>query len=96
MQIELTPDLESALTDAARRQGTTPELLAQAYLRQQLEVVAEDVHESENGRTLADFLEGYVGVLSIGDEVEGGTRLSEDTGKRFTEVLAKRREAGRL
>ncbi|MFL5381747.1 MAG: hypothetical protein ACJ8GN_04460 [Longimicrobiaceae bacterium] len=94
MRIDLTPDLESALTNAARRQGTTPELLAQAYLRERLEVVVDDVHETCG--TLADFLEGYVGVLPIGDEVEGGTRLSEDTGRRFTEVLAQRREAGRL
>ena len=94
MRIDLTPDLESALTNAARRQGTTPQLLAQAYLRERLEVVTDDGHDT--GGTLADFLEGYVGVLSIGDEVEGGTRLSEDTGRRFTELLVKQRESGRL
>lgn len=87
MRIELTPDLESALTDAARRQGTTPDLLAQAYLRERLEVVAEDA--PENGGILADFLKGYVGVL--GDDAAEESNLAEDTGRRFTELLERRR-----
>jgi len=77
MSIELTPDLESALVDAARRQGTTPDLLAEAYLRERLNT---SLHESPGTepKTLADFLAGYVGVL--GHEGAGEpSNLSEDT-----------------
>ncbi len=34
MVIALTPDIESALAEEARRQGTTPEQLALDYLRE--------------------------------------------------------------
>ena len=37
MSIQLTPDLESALAEEARRKGTTPDLLAQAYLWERLD-----------------------------------------------------------
>lgn len=70
MRIELTPEVESALESAARRQGTTPSLLAEAYLRERLEVAPSEVpgHERE---TLADFLAGYIGVLGDEGEPEG-------------------------
>ncbi|HVG46258.1 MAG TPA: hypothetical protein VM890_16055 [Longimicrobium sp.] len=94
MRIELTPDLESALVDAARRQGTTPDLLAEAYLRERLDT---RLHESAGTepKTLADFLSGYVGVL--GHEGAGEpSNLSEDTGRRFAEALSRSRAEGRL
>lgn len=47
-------------------------------------------------KTLAAFLDGYVGVLHSGEKVPGGARLSENTGKKFADGLAKKRAAGRL
>jgi hypothetical protein len=95
MRIELTPDLESALVSAARRQGTTPTLLAEAYLRERLDVQPQESPATQP-KNLAEFLEGYIGVLAIEDDAEGRNNLSEDTGRRFTEVLAQRRAEGRL
>ncbi|HEV7590978.1 MAG TPA: hypothetical protein VGO40_22895 [Longimicrobium sp.] len=68
MSIELTPDLESALADAARLQGTTPDLLAEAYLRERLDTLRRESSGPEP-KNLADFLAGYVGVLGDGDDV---------------------------
>ena len=95
MRIDLPPELESALVTAARRQGTTPDLLAEAYLRERLHVA----HVADSGpepKTLADFLADYVGVLG-GDEAAGtANNFAEDTGRRFAEGLARGRGEGRL
>ena len=93
MSIQLTPELESALAEEARRRGTTPDLLAQAYLWERLDSPDNGVDEGEG--TLADFLEGYAGVLSFEDEPGRGSRLSEDTGRRFGELLSRRQANGR-
>jgi hypothetical protein len=94
MRIELAPDLESALTDAARRQGTTPDLLAEAYLRERLDVRQPESSVTE-AKTLADFLAGYIGVLGNGNDTSEGN-LAEDTGRRFTESLSRSCAEGRL
>ncbi len=47
-------------------------------------------------KTLSEFLDGYVGVLHSGEKVPGGARLSENTGKKFADGLARKRAAGRL
>jgi hypothetical protein len=93
MSIELTPDLESALAEAARRQGTTPDLLAEAYLRERLDPRRHETAGTEP-RTLADFLVGYVGVL--GEDTDEERNLSEDTGRGFAEALSRSRTEGRL
>jgi hypothetical protein len=91
MRIELAPDLESALSDAARRQGTTPDLLAEAYLRERLDVRRHESPGTE-AKTLADFLAGYVGVLDNGNDDDANEgNLAEDTGRRFTEALSRSR-----
>jgi hypothetical protein len=95
MRIELTPDLGSALVNAARRQGTTPDLLAEAYLRERLDTRQHESPGTEP-KTLADFLAGYIGVLGTGADANGGNNLSEDTGRRFAEALSRSRAEGRL
>ena len=96
MTINLTPDLERALAEAARRQGTTPERLAVEYLRERfLETDTSDSADAETF-TLADFLAGHIGVLGSGEHVPGGAGLSEDSGSRFTAGLRRGREQGRL
>jgi hypothetical protein len=62
MRITLPADLASALADDARLQGTTPDLLADAWLRERLNVRPHD-HPDPEPKTLADFLAGYIGVL---------------------------------
>lgn len=86
--ITLTPEIEEPLAEEARRQGTTPELLALDSLRARFVPLSTLASE---GDTLFDFLQGYVGT------VEGTSEpLSEDTGRRFTEGLLEKQRAGKL
>lgn len=75
MTIHLTPEIESALADAARRQGTTPELLALDCLRQQY-VPAMPEPNSATG-SLADLLADHIGKLSSSEFVPGGAQMSQ-------------------
>ncbi|WP_329682258.1 hypothetical protein [Longimicrobium sp.] len=97
MTIVLTPEVERELTSRAQRQGTTPDLLADTYLRERLFADAEE-ERSANGRprTLAERLKGYVGVLSSSEHVPGGAQMSERTGEQFTQILLERQAEGRL
>ncbi len=75
MDIKLTPDIEAALTQEARRRGTTVETRALTYLRERF-VSPEPVEEAGDGETLADFLGDYIGALSSGEFVDGGAQMS--------------------
>ena len=98
MKITVPPDLERALSTRAQQIGTTPELLALDSLRERFATSgADDAAEvNEDRRTLADFLNGYVGVLHSSEQVPGGAAMSEETGKKFTAGLLKKRTAGHL
>jgi len=98
MTITLTPDIESALAQYARKIGTTPELLALKVLEERLLVSQEAIGATpgENGRTLFDFLSGHLGVLSSSEYVPGGAQLSENSGKKFAALMEQKRQHGRL
>jgi hypothetical protein len=83
MIIILTPDIESALAEEARKQGTTPEVLALDCLRERFLPAGTSEPSSGQQGTLADFLAGFIGVLASSEHVPGGARMSEDTGKKF-------------
>jgi len=79
--ITLPAEVEAPLEEEARKQGTTPELLAVDCLRNRFSPQASTAKSDEN-ESLLDFLSGYAGTV-------GGTSepLSEDSGKRFAEGL---------
>ena len=89
MIITLTPDIEQALAEQAYQLGTTPEQLALDSLRERF---APELAQSEveKKRMLAEFLRDHVGVLNSSEHVPGGARVSEDTGRKFTEILIKK------
>lgn len=80
MSINLTPELESALAAEARERGTTPDLLAEEFVRKQLKLAAPKGGEP---KTLAERLEGFIGVLHGSEHVPGGARMSECTGEKL-------------
>jgi hypothetical protein len=88
--ITLPPDLEGPLAEEARRLGTTPELLALDSLRR-LFAAKSSSDPLPAGRTLFDFLSGYLGRVSGTSEA-----LSEDCGRRFAEGLAEKHRQGHL
>lgn len=92
MTITLPPELQHALEEQAELQGTTPELLAIDRLRDLLLPAA--VPKSPEGEgTMADFFADFIGSIHSSEVVPGGAHLSEDTGRRFKEILQKKREA---
>jgi hypothetical protein len=95
MVVHLTSELEEALTEKARQQGTTPELLALDVLREHL-LISPEIDSDENEGSLADFLTGYIGVIHSSEQVPGGARMSENGGKKFAEGLQRKRQMGRL
>jgi hypothetical protein len=96
MEVHLTPDIERALLEEARRQGTTPEELALEGLRRQF-VHPEPSEDSVTASgTLADFLATFIGVLHSSEYVPGGVRLSESTSEAFTKALIEKRRQGHL
>ena len=89
--ITLTPDIERPLVEQARRQGTTPELLALDGLRRLFASGQAPTVESPAGETLFDFLQGYVGTVSGTSEA-----LSENCGQRFAEGMVEKQQDGTL
>ena len=96
MIIRIPPDIEQALVECARRQGTTPELIALHSLRQRFIPAVGHELPTGNTKTLAEFLSGHIGILHSSDHVPGGARMSEDGGKRFTAGMVSKRQHGKL
>ena len=93
MNIPLTPDIERALAEQARRLGTTPERLVIDSLREQF--VTTVAHPpTETGGTLAGLLHEHIGVLRSSDYVPGGARMSESSGQKFAVGLAEQHRRG--
>ncbi len=97
MEVTITlPDQTAmALIEAARRQGTTPELLAADALRKQFAAEFSD-SSSQEGQNLADFLAGYIGIVDSRELIEGGARMSENCGDKFAAGMMEKRDQGRL
>ena len=74
--------MEGGGANRARRQGTTPEMLALDSLRERFVAPTSQEIPAERQETLADFLSGYIGVLHSGEHVPGGARMSEERGKK--------------
>ncbi|HEX8320314.1 hypothetical protein [Longimicrobium sp.] len=96
MTIDLPPELEDAVKAAAREHGTTAEAFVLATLRKHLLPVVRRVDPDCGAQNLAEYLEGYIGILDSRDFVVGGAQLSENTGEQFTDILVEKRRQGRL
>ena len=90
MIITLPPDIEQVLVEHARKQGTTPELLALDSLRERFIPSSSSDSSAESEGTLADFLGKHIGVLHSSKHIPGGAHMSEDTGKKFAAGIKKR------
>jgi hypothetical protein len=88
--ITLPPEVEELLTEAARKQGTTPELLAVDCLRK-LFTPSPTTGTPAEGDTLFDFLAGYAGTVSGTTEP-----LSENCGQRFAQGLVEKQQRGHV
>lgn len=93
MQINLPLEIEAALIRRAQQLNASPENLALELLHQYL-ADWQSVQVIEQGN-LADFLADHIGSIHSGDQYPGSARLSENTGKRFAELLQQKRRQGR-
>jgi hypothetical protein len=100
--IQLAPDVETALVEAARRRGVTPDALADECLRERFmprptgTAASVGDHVSGGPRNLLEFLGDSVGAVGGEDPNAPMTNGAEDTGRKFTEILLRRRADGRL
>ena len=91
--ITLTPDIETPLTERARQQGTTPELLALDGLRRLFAPGQVPPLEGPAGETLLDFLEGYVGTVDGASEALPTVAGGDDPRLRVLEEIESRTHA---
>jgi hypothetical protein len=103
MTIALPPQLEAALHDEAQRRGTTPEALAAHLIQAQLSSVEDagaQKTESQEGKkapTLWDRWRKHIEAIEADPTPRTGpTNLSQDSGRRFAELLEEKRRQGRL
>ncbi len=88
--ITLPPEVEGPLAEEARKNGTTPELLAVDCLRK-LFTSSPTTRTPAEGETLFDFLSGYAGTVSGTTEA-----LSENCGQRFAQGLVEKQQRGHV
>ena len=91
--ITLPPELEQTVTERAHKQGTTPEMIALDGLREKF-LPASDPVAAEG--TMADFLGDFIGCFDSREIVPGGANLSENTGRKFKELMLEKYREGKL
>ena len=98
--ITLPPELESIVTERAQHQGTTPELfllddLLQRYAPTPLPEPNAETKPVE-GETMADFLKEFIGCVDSSEKYPEGSHLSENTGRKFKELMLEKHRKGKL
>ncbi len=86
--------IEAARQRAAAEHTTLKEqfrLWLENYVRHRQRVISHKV-PSEEQETLADFLQGHIGVLHSSEYIPGGARMSEDSDKKFAQGMLKQRQ----
>ncbi len=94
--ITLPPELEKAVTERAQRNGTTPELFLLNDLQERYLPNKQPEPPVVEGQTMADFLKDYIGCVDSSETYPEGSRLSEDTGRKFAELMVAKRKQGKL
>ncbi len=98
MNLTLTPDIERALSKAARTQGTDIESVILKTLRECFLSKPRNIRQAtpDQPKNLADMLTGYTGRIDSGELAKDGTQLSENTGKKFADLLLQKQQQGKI
>ncbi len=90
--------IEAANQRAAEEHTTLNEqfqLWLKHYVQHEQQAGYHEIPSEAQG-TLADFLQGHIGILHSNEYMLGGARMSIDSGKKFAaRLLKQRRQAGR-
>ena len=68
--------------------------MAKHYVEHKQQIVSHEVPSGAEG-SLADFLQGHIGILHSSEYILGGARMSEDSSKKFAESLLKQHQQGK-
>jgi hypothetical protein len=93
--IILSSELEKAVTEEAAQKGTTAELLTLDVLQERF-LRPSSKRQSPEGATLADAIADYIGAINTSDKYPNGSTLSENTGRKFAQLMAAKRKQGKL
>jgi hypothetical protein len=93
--ITLTSELEKAVAEEAAQKGTTVELLTLDALQERF-LRSSSTKKLPEGATLADALADYIGAINTKVKYPGGSTLSEDTGRKFAQLMVEKRKQGKL
>jgi len=101
MDITLTPEMEKVLGELAEKQKTSVELLVMKTLREcffskETKTLKKGAEHQSETKSLADLLAGYIGSIDSSEFADGGARMSENTGKKFGEILSEKQQRGKL
>ena len=96
LTITLPPEIEEAVSERAEKQGTTPELYLLEDLRRLYAPVPIPDEPAVEGETMADFFKGYAGTINSSEFVPGGANMSQDTGRKFAQLMVEKRKKGKL
>lgn len=91
--INLAPDEESLLQAHAAQQGLPPEEYIRTALRHEFLRDAPKPAQTASpwaGKSLAEALEGRIGLLSSETEDGGPSHTAENTGAEFTKILVEK------
>ena len=84
--IMLPSELERAVTEEATQRGTTVELLTLDVLQARF-LKPSPTKQLPAGATLADALGDYIGAINTRDKYPEGSTLSENTGRKFAQLM---------
>ena len=93
--ITLPPELGETVTERAQRNGTTPELFLLDDLRRRYLPPKQLVPPVVEGPTMADFLKDYIGCVDSSETYPEGSHLSEDTGRKFAQLIVEKHKQGK-
>jgi hypothetical protein len=86
--ITLPPDLEGRITQEADRLGTTTEILAIKKLSELFKPLSTTQNKA-NCRSMLEYVSDHIGTIAGSSEP-----YSQNTGKRFAEILADKAQKG--
>ena len=96
MTITLTPDVAAALAEKAKQQGTTPEALANEYLRKGVLPTVPTEKRGLSGEPLYDRLKDFIGCCDSSKVATPPKVNADPYSLAFAEILEEKRKQGRL
>ncbi|MBV9108783.1 MAG: hypothetical protein JO306_05220 [Gemmatimonadetes bacterium] len=94
MSLHISAELEQRIVEAAEAAGTTPDDFLKTRLSE-LSPPPETVGEDDS-LSLADLLGDAIGMLDSREFGKGGSNASQESERRFKEILLARKREGHL